>query len=292
LLECFEKNLDPHGLLCQDIFGKDYEHADGWGPEGFSVARKPPKGKAKSMRDVMKTFRYASIYWADPNTVWRVLTSTETDDAQLPYANMTSRQVRTFHRRWLKAEPEWLQAWQLMLNIFAAQGYIEEPVMGRRSGGLSDGKKNEVVNFPILAAESSLMRIAEIRIRDAFPYEFAGPGTGMIHQCHDSIAVEVPLPPGCDPLWKPKRGEPSAADAGVLEKPGRGVHDCPGARVACRPHLRGRCRSNIERRIGVMMQQIGRWFLGAQSGEQASPRLNRCAWTSSLACAVVVGSLS
>jgi uracil-DNA glycosylase len=208
LLECFEKNLDPHGLLCQDIFGKDYEHADGWGPEGFSVARKPPKGKAKSMRDVMKTFRYASIYWADPNTVWRVLTSTETDDAQLPYANMTSRQVRTFHRRWLKAEPEWLQAWQLMLNIFAAQGYIEEPVMGRRSGGLSDGKKNEVVNFPILAAESSLMRIAEIRIRDAFPYEFAGPGTGMIHQCHDSIAVEVPLPPGCDPLWKPKRGEP------------------------------------------------------------------------------------
>ena len=63
------------------------------------------------------------------------------------------------------------------------------------------------MNFPILAAESSLMRIAEIRIRDAFPYEFAGPGTGMIHQCHDSIAVEVPLPPGCDPLWKPKRGE-------------------------------------------------------------------------------------
>ena len=27
---------------------------------------------------------------------------------------------------------------------------------------------------------------------DAFPFGFAGPGTGMIHQCHDSIAVEVP----------------------------------------------------------------------------------------------------
>ena len=228
LLECFADNLDPHGLLCQDIFGDDYKNASGWGPEGFSVARKPPKGKAKSMRDVMKTFRYASIYWAAPNTGWRVLTSTETDDAQLPYAQMTSRQVRTFHRRWLKAEPEWLEAWKLMLDIFAAQGYIEEPVMGRRSGGLSDGKKNEVVNFPILAAESSLMRIAEIRIRDAFPFEFAGPGSGMIHQCHDSIAVEVPLPPGCDPLWNPKRGEPLPP---TLERWKNLVEECMTVRV-------------------------------------------------------------
>ena len=45
--------------------------------------------------------------------------------------------------------------WNGKTGKAAAQGYIEEPVMGRRSGGLSDGKKNEVVNFPILAAESS-----------------------------------------------------------------------------------------------------------------------------------------
>ena len=79
-----------------------------------------------------------------------------------------------------------------MLEIYQYQGFMEEPVLGRRSGALSDGKKNEVVNFPILAAESSVMRLAEHRIMEEFPFDFAGPGTGMIHQCHDSITVEVP----------------------------------------------------------------------------------------------------
>ena len=69
---------------------------------------------------------------------------------------------------------------------------MEEPIMGRRSGPLSDGKLNEVVNFPVLAAEGAVMRLAEIAVRDAFPFQKWGPGTGMIHQCHDSIAVEVP----------------------------------------------------------------------------------------------------
>jgi hypothetical protein len=39
------------------------------------------------------------------------------------------------------------------MNTYKHQGWMEEPVMGRRSGPLSDGKLNEVVNFPILAAE-------------------------------------------------------------------------------------------------------------------------------------------
>ena len=77
----------------------------------------------------------------------------------------------------------------------------------RRSGNLSDGKLNEVVNFPVLAAESSIMRLAEHAVMEAFPFNFEGPGTGMIHQCHDSIAVEVNLPPGLDPLWAPTKGE-------------------------------------------------------------------------------------
>ena len=82
-----------------------------------------------------------------------------------------------------------------------------EPVFGRRSGPLSDGKKNEVVNFPILAAESSIMRIAEQEIIHAFPFDYAGTGTGMIHQCHDSIAVEMPLPSGLPDDWQPTPGE-------------------------------------------------------------------------------------
>ena len=192
LLECFAEGKDPHNTLAYAVFGKEFKNASGWGPDGFSLKRKPQQGQAKSMRDIIKTFRYASIYWASPSTVWQVLTSTETDGGELPYLGYTLREVRFIHERWMKSEPEWYQAWLDMLKLHNTQGYMEEPVLSRRSGSLSDGKKNEVVNFPILAAEASIMRLAEHRIMEAFPFNFAGPGTGLIHQCHDSIAVEVP----------------------------------------------------------------------------------------------------
>jgi len=223
LLECFDTGKDPHNLLAYDVFGNDFKNAGGWGPDGFSLNRKPPGGEAKAMRDVMKTFRYASIYWADPTTVWQVLTSTETDDGRMPYLKFETREVRHFHNKWLEAEPEWETAWKHMMRCYGHQGYMMEPVMLRRSGPLSDGKKNEVVNFPILAAESSIMRLAEHAVMEAFPFNYAGEGTGMIHQCHDSIAVEIPMPPGLPPDWKPTRGEPLPA---ALEEARRTVEEC------------------------------------------------------------------
>jgi hypothetical protein len=203
LLECFEEGKDPHNTLAHATFGDKFATASGWGSDGFSLYNKPEGGEAKDMRDVCKTLRYASIYGANPATAWQVITSTETGEGKLPYVNMTLREVRLMHDAWMKSEPEWSEAWSRMMAMYKHQGWMEEPVMGRRSGPLSDGKLNEVVNFPILAAESSIMRLAEIAVQDAFPYEFAGKGTGMIHQCHDSIAVEIPLPDGFDPLWKP-----------------------------------------------------------------------------------------
>mgnify|MGYP003132128529 FL=1 len=223
LLECFDTGKDPHNLLAYDVFGNDFKNASGWGPDGFSLNRKPGGGEAKAMRDVMKTFRYASIYWADPMTVWQVLTSTETDDGKMPYLKFEPREVRHFHNKWLKAEPEWMDAWNQMLGQYNQQGFMEEPVFGRRSGPLSDGKKNEVVNFPILAAESSIMRLAEQAVIGAFAFNFAGEGTGMIHQCHDSIAVEIPLPDGLPPDWKPVDGEPLPK---ALEDARRTVEEC------------------------------------------------------------------
>ena len=192
LVEAFDEGVDPHNTLAYATFGKAFSGADGWGPEGFDLKRKPPKGKAKSMRDIAKTLRYASIYGANPTTVWQVITSTETDDAELPYLGMTVREVRLMHSAWLKSEPEWEQAWKAMQARYDRQGFMEEPLFRRRSGPLSDGKMQEVVNFPILACESSLMRIAEQQVLQAFPFGFAGPGTGMIQQVHDSIVVEVP----------------------------------------------------------------------------------------------------
>lgn len=208
LVECFVHGKDPHNTLSHNVFGERFETASGWGEEGFSLYAKPASGDAKSMRDVSKTLRYASAYAADPSTVWQVLTSTETDDAKLPYVGMTLREVRVMHDTWKESEPEWEAAWKQMKAVYNHQGYMEDPIMRRRSGPLSDGKLQEVVNFPILAAEGAVMRLAEAQVRDVFPFEKWGAGTGMIHQCHDSIAVEVPLPSGFDPMWKPTKGEP------------------------------------------------------------------------------------
>ena len=226
LLECFSEGKDPHNTLAYQVFGDKFKSATGWGPDGFSLYKKPGGGMAKAMRDVMKTFRYASIYWADPMTVWQVLTSTESDNGEMPYLNMTSKEVRHFHETWLKNEPEWMQAWEVMLSMYRHQGFMEEPVMGRRSGGLSDGKKNEVVNFPILAAEASLMRLAEQALLHSFPWDFHK-RTGLIHQCHDSIAVEIEAPPGLEG-WKPKKGEALPPE---LEAYRKQVEECMTVRV-------------------------------------------------------------
>jgi len=226
LLECFSEGKDPHNTLAYQVFNDKFKNADGWGPDGFSLYKKPPGGMAKAMRDVMKTFRYASIYWADPMTVWQVLTSTESDGGEMPYLNMTSKEVRHFHETWLKTEPEWMQAWEEMLLLYRHQGCMEEPVLGRRSGSLSDGKKNEVVNFPVLAAETSIMRLAEQALIHAFPWDL-GRRTGLIHQCHDSVAVEVDAPPGLAG-WKPVKGEALPPE---LERMRKQVEECMTVRI-------------------------------------------------------------
>jgi len=206
LVQGFMDGLDPHNALALALFKDRFVQADGWA-EGFTLKSKPAGGAAVAMRDVTKTFRYASIYAADAKTIHQVLTSTEQEEGKLPYLGMRLREVELFRRRWMRAEPEWQKAWKAMDKLYQRQGWLEEPVMHRRSGGLSEGKLNEVVNYPILAAEASLMRLAEHRVIGAFPFEEHGPGTGMVHQCHDSIAVEVPLPKGFPPDWAPKKGE-------------------------------------------------------------------------------------
>ena len=226
LIEGFVEGKDPHNALALALFGDKFKNADGWGPDGFSIQRKPGSGMAKAMRDISKTFRYAAAYAADPATIWQVLTSTESDSGELPYLGMTTKEVRHFHETWLKTEPEWLTAWDAMQAIYKHQGFMEEPVMGRRSGLLSDGKKQEVVNFPILAAEASCMRLAEQALVHAFPWDL-GRRTGLIHQCHDSVAVEVDAPPGLAG-WKPAKGEALPPE---LEKLRKQVEECMTVRI-------------------------------------------------------------
>ena len=64
--------------------------------------------------------------------------------------------------------------------------------MGRRRDFLDGENINEIVNFPIQASGASLMNIAIMDLYERIPLYKWGPGTGIINQCHDSIAVECP----------------------------------------------------------------------------------------------------
>ena len=202
LLDCFDQDLDPHCWLALDLFGDDFKNAPGW-DKGFSLRadHKPNKKKrAGLLRELTKTYRYASIYWASAETKHSVIRSTEmtrfNDEGELvtelPYLRFDLNQVRFFDKVWHEAEPDWMVAWQQMLQLYEKQGFMEDPVFGRRSGGLMEGKKNEVVNFPVLSCEAAIMAIAEQRVLEAFPFQKWGPGTGLTAQVHDSLVVEVP----------------------------------------------------------------------------------------------------
>lgn len=211
LLQCFREHKDPHCWLAHDIFGTDFEVAGGWGARGFSLlkANKPAKKKpAGQMRELIKNYRYGSIYGANAVTKHGLIIATEftalegkkvypgTDapvlTTKLPYLDFSLQQVRFFDMMWHEREPDWRLAWDQMMGLYEKQGYMEDPLFSRRSGPLSGGKLNEVVNFPIIACEAAIMSIAEQRVLEVFPHQKWGPGTGMVAQVHDSIVIEVP----------------------------------------------------------------------------------------------------
>lgn len=194
-LDAFDRNLDPHSsVTALAVFGERF----------IKVAGSPPpwptgtkfKGNAKKLRGLAKSVQYASQYWATVETVHRVITQTEQFNADgtisLPYLRISMREVRAMHEKWMEgARFEW--GWEKEMSAYQQQGFLVEPVMGRRRDFLDGENPNEIVNFPIQAAGASLMNIAILQVLDAIPFECWGPGTGIINQCHDSIVVECPL---------------------------------------------------------------------------------------------------
>lgn len=256
LQEAFAAGHDPHVLLALETCrqgGVDYTKMDGWEQVGgFHPGKKPKKGTfAYSVRESNKTGRYTGAYAAGvtlkghgrihfkPDTIAAVIRATEepvldkvtgkdTGNVSLPYRHYEDSQVISFHRAWMESEPDWIAAWEYEVARFASLGWVDDPVFLRRSGGLSDGKLNEVVNYPILTAEAHVMRLAERNVRQAFPFEFAGPGTGPIQQVHDQNVVEIPLPKGFPPLWAPTKGEPLPPE---LERQQRLLEECMQIRI-------------------------------------------------------------
>lgn len=254
LQEAFAQGLDPHVMLAEEVArrgGDDYSKYQGWAEVGgYSLAKKPAKNShALALRELCKTMRYTGMYLAGvtlrgggrykfvPDTLLSVVRSTEQVDddgnSRLPYLKYQSDQVISFHDAWMAREPDWLAAWEWEVRRFEQRGYATDPIFQRRSGGLSGGKAQEVVNYPILTAEAHIMRLAEWAARQAFPFEFAGRATGVIQQVHDSLIVEIPLPKGFDPLWAPTKDMKAGKEPlpPELEKARRTLEECMSVKI-------------------------------------------------------------
>jgi len=193
-LQAFSDGLDPHSsVTAHAIFGDRFVKAAG-SPYPWKTGH-PFKGNAKKLRNLSKSVQYASQYWATVETVHRVITQTETDNGDgttsLPYLKLSLREVRMMHDKWVQGA-KFDAGWDRELMSWRANGYLTEPIMGRRRDFLDGENPNEIVNFPIQAAGASLMNIAILRLFEEIPFEKWGPGTGIMNQCHDSIVVECP----------------------------------------------------------------------------------------------------
>jgi hypothetical protein len=203
-LDAFAAGADPHSMTAMAVFGDRFAAAKGF-PEGHRYPRPgdrripflfAPTGKwtedAYRMRNLAKMVQYASQYGGSVETVLRLLQLTEDDKGELVYLGLTLREVRAMHSAWLEGAKEFPLGWDRELATFRAQGFISEPVMGRRRDCLNGEDLNEIVNFPIQGAASSLMNRAMIKIADAIPLHKWGAGTGLITQTHDALVVECP----------------------------------------------------------------------------------------------------
>lgn len=237
LLESFHTGVDPHLGMALYWFPEAQVRAGGWSGDRRV---KPPKGTpANDMRQCGKVVQFTGAYMGGPPVIWLALLDVENEEGQPIFANIGLPQVRAMYDTWMAREPEWERAWTHVRKQHQAQGYLREPVTGRRHT-VSKAKANEVVNWPILAEEAALMHLMGLRLMEAIHYlglKAGGPGvqpqeprsatfigpwgpnTGIIGQIHDQFLLEVPGTVTRDARGKVVSVEGPAREAmGVLQE--------------------------------------------------------------------------
>jgi len=183
---------DPHRYTAAALFTNRFTKADGQPTADANGVWSKGTGTVKKLRDMAKRFTYLCLYGGSAETAWKNLIGTEDDAGKLIYADVTLRQVRVLHDRFMAANPEIRQWHQRTEYQFARDDYLTEAVSGRRRDFADGGKINELVNFPVQGGCAGLMNLAIVAANRRWPAGFAGPGTGLCGQFHDALMLEVP----------------------------------------------------------------------------------------------------
>lgn len=198
----FAAGEDPHYDLCVAFFGNSFKQAT--------------SEQKEKLRVLIKQFTYASVYRAEPGTIWEILTSGEhwtcpicgkplkrkSDRCPnhptvrlvkaLIFPELTIRETTALHQTWLGRNPEIEKWWERDLAEFKRQGFLAEPIFGLKRDFLDGEEINEIANYKAQSGGSALVHIATERVLSEIPFEKWGPGTGLVNQEHDALLIECP----------------------------------------------------------------------------------------------------
>lgn len=191
-IEMFRNKVDPHGAMAVWAFAERFTKAN-----GYKEGKKPEKGTvADRLRDLVKRVVYGSLFLAKEDTLHEQITQAEDERGELIYADAELRETKLVYRKWLEFAPEIPQWWQATIDFYRRNGFVFEPILGRRRDCKEHGEDEEelnantIVNHPVQGANASWMRLAGEKILKRFPFGFDGPNTGVVLEAHDNYMIE------------------------------------------------------------------------------------------------------
>lgn len=139
------------------------------------------------------TSTYCLMYLATLETFFQTMTGVEDGpEGNLIYASFTMRQARRIYQLFWKAHPSLLRWGEKTVQRWRERGVVADSILGRPCQFLDGEDMNAIVNWPILSAEQAHAIPAILRAVEQVPFGYAGHGTGMVHDGHDSVMFEVP----------------------------------------------------------------------------------------------------
>ena len=163
-----------------------------YGQNRAAAAQREDKAAQKQMRQGAKISFLAMVYLALLPTVYATITATEDDSGEMIYRNLSMRVVRMMYDKFWSVHKAIFQWGMGQVDLWKQIKYLCDPFLGRPCEFLDGEDVNQIVNYGVLAGEQGLVIPAMIRLAEAIPFEYAGPGTGIVHDNHDSLVVEVP----------------------------------------------------------------------------------------------------
>ena len=183
--------IEPHGVTAQMMLGDRY-----WTLEGAPVeGNRRDKGKDGTAfaraRGACKNVYYGAQYGAGIHTLMQQLAKIEDRNGEMVFADWTEQKVKVLVNRWKKAAPEYVRWWRGLMDQARNQGYIQEPVWGRRYYLKNGIKLNDVANFPCQSGGFAITALGMFDILRQIPFDY-DKRIGFVNQSHDSVLLHVP----------------------------------------------------------------------------------------------------